>query len=124
MSNFNYDSFENFMNRGIPESERIFRNPERSTVRMTVDEALKQMEELGVYNFWGLFVPRAPETYAELQEMVDATRNESCEISNEIDKVMKLIGTSEDPDGIVARLPFDDRDNSLMFMLPIDQEPV
>jgi hypothetical protein len=87
-----------------------------SEVLRRAEEQLKR-QGTSREGFYGMRLPKAPNSYAELTEMVKAGRPETG-FFVEIDEFIAAIGTSENPDEIVSQLPYDEEDGSIIFLLP------
>jgi hypothetical protein len=67
----------------------------------------------------GLVMDQPPESYEELLLEVDDARDERCDISNRIDRIMMLIAEDPHPDEIVRTLPYDTLPPAgIWFVLP------
>jgi hypothetical protein len=61
---------------------------------------------------------KPPESFEELQEIADRTRNPDCDISEEIDAMVEAIGALPDRDDITRRLPYDPEDGFITLIVP------
>jgi hypothetical protein len=62
---------------------------------------------------------RPPESFEELQEIANRTRNTDCGISEEVDAIVEVIGALPDKDEITRRLPYDPEDGFITLIMPI-----
>ncbi len=88
------------------------------TIRSSVEyEAIvvgRALDEGGV--IFGVITDIAPQNFHELKEIVEAKRNPSCGISEEIDEFVHVIAQLPERDEAVRLLPF--HDNNLAFVIP------
>ena len=79
-------------------------------------ESFKSVED--GRTLYGVFVPHAPESFTELQEMYRANCAPNTEGNPGVNNFMELIASFPDPDEIVRELPYSPVDGAVFFMLP------
>jgi len=62
--------------------------------------------------------PKPPESFEDLQEIADRTRNPDCGISDIVDSMVEVIGALPDRDDITRRLPYDPEDGFVALIVP------
>lgn len=68
---------------------------------------------------FGVFAgPNPPESFEELREIADRTRNLTCGISKEVDAMVEVIGALPDRDEITRLLPYDPEDGFITLIVP------
>jgi len=68
---------------------------------------------------YGITAFKAPESYAELKQMVEDSRIPGGTLfDDQIEGLVKLIGNFPDPDAITRSLPYYPEDEAIIFILP------